>query len=163
MLKNTKPSVTSHGPHFVRSVLCDFGLSIFQYGQGNQLINRYYFRAEHFHLPLPLSFGLASYLCATNKLFLWAIFLCRPFNSLFVHHFWELFLCRTFNSPFFAALAGYFVQSIPWESFFCQPFNPPSFGKLFSCRPSNCPSVYPFGELFLCHPSIRRVIFMPTI
>ena len=37
--ENTKPSVTSHGPHFVRSVLCDFGLSIFQYGPGNQLIN----------------------------------------------------------------------------------------------------------------------------
>ena len=28
--------------YFVRSVLCDFGLSIFQYGSGNQLINRYY-------------------------------------------------------------------------------------------------------------------------
>ena len=40
--ENTKPSVTSHGPHFVRSVLCDFGLSIFQYRPGNQLINSYY-------------------------------------------------------------------------------------------------------------------------
>ena len=40
--ENTKPSVTSHGPHFVRFVLCDFGLSIFQYGPGNQLINRSY-------------------------------------------------------------------------------------------------------------------------
>ena len=38
--ENTKPSVTLHGPQFVRSVLCDFGLSIFQYRQGNQLINR---------------------------------------------------------------------------------------------------------------------------
>ena len=27
---------------FVRSALCDFGLSIFQYGPDNQLINRYY-------------------------------------------------------------------------------------------------------------------------
>ena len=32
----------SHKPHFVPSVLCDFGLSIFQYGPGNQLINGYY-------------------------------------------------------------------------------------------------------------------------
>ena len=39
--ENTKPAVTSHGPHFVRSVLCDFGLSIFQYGPRNQLLNRY--------------------------------------------------------------------------------------------------------------------------
>ena len=38
--KNTKPSVTSHGIHFVRFVLCDFGLGTFQYGPGNQLINR---------------------------------------------------------------------------------------------------------------------------
>ena len=38
--ENTKPSVTSHGPHFVQYVLCDLGLSIFQYGPGNQLINR---------------------------------------------------------------------------------------------------------------------------
>ena len=36
--ENTKPSVTSHGTHFLRSVLCDFRLSIFQYGPGNQLI-----------------------------------------------------------------------------------------------------------------------------
>ena len=28
---NTKPSVTSHGPHYVRSVPCDFRLSIFQF------------------------------------------------------------------------------------------------------------------------------------
>ena len=39
---NTKPSATSHGLHFVRSVLCDFGLSICQYGPGNELINRCY-------------------------------------------------------------------------------------------------------------------------
>ena len=37
--ENTKPLVTSHGPHFVRSVLCDFGLSIFKYGPGNQFKN----------------------------------------------------------------------------------------------------------------------------
>ena len=36
--ENTKPSITSY---FVRSVLYDFGLSIFQYEAGNQLINRY--------------------------------------------------------------------------------------------------------------------------
>ena len=40
--ENTKPSVTAHGPHIVRSVFCDFGLSIFQYGPGNQLIKRQY-------------------------------------------------------------------------------------------------------------------------
>ena len=40
--ENTKPSVTSRGRHFVRSVLCHFGLSIFQYGPGDQLIDRYY-------------------------------------------------------------------------------------------------------------------------
>ena len=34
--------VYEHYNHFVRSVLCDFGLSIFQYGLGNQLINRHY-------------------------------------------------------------------------------------------------------------------------
>ena len=39
--EHTKPSIRSHGPHFVRPVLCDFGLCIFQYGLGNQLINRY--------------------------------------------------------------------------------------------------------------------------
>ena len=39
LLKNTKPSVTSHGPHFFQSVLCDFGFSIFQYGPCNQLID----------------------------------------------------------------------------------------------------------------------------
>ena len=40
--ENTKPSVTSHESHIVRSVLCDFGLSISQYRPGNQLKNRYY-------------------------------------------------------------------------------------------------------------------------
>ena len=34
-----KPSVKSHGLHFVWFVLCDFGLSILQYGPGNQLID----------------------------------------------------------------------------------------------------------------------------
>ena len=56
--------------------------------------------------------------------------------------------------------------SISWESylcvvhsfgklFSCRPFNCPSvhpFGELFSCRPFNCPSVHPFGELFSCRP-----------
>ena len=32
--ENTKPSVTSRGPHFVRFVLCDFGLSIFSVRSG---------------------------------------------------------------------------------------------------------------------------------
>ena len=53
--ENTKPSVTSHGPHFVRSVLCDFGLSIFQYGLSNKLINRQYYPE---HLDLKFSFPL---------------------------------------------------------------------------------------------------------
>ena len=39
--ENIKPSVMSHGPHFFRSVLCDFGLRIFHCGTDNQLINRY--------------------------------------------------------------------------------------------------------------------------
>ena len=36
---NTKPEVTWYGPNEVRSVQSDWGLSIFQYGPGNQLIN----------------------------------------------------------------------------------------------------------------------------
>ena len=28
------------------------------------------------------------------------------------------------------------------------------------CRPFNSPPIRPFGELFLCHPSLRRVIFV---
>ena len=46
--EKTKPSVTSHGLHFVRAVLCDFELSIFQYGPGNQLINRYYYMTNSY-------------------------------------------------------------------------------------------------------------------
>ena len=40
--ENSKASVTSHGPHFVWPVLCDFELSVFQYGPGNQFINKQY-------------------------------------------------------------------------------------------------------------------------
>ena len=38
--QNAKPSSTSHGPYFVRSILCDFGIGSFQYGPVRQLINR---------------------------------------------------------------------------------------------------------------------------
>ena len=38
----------SDGSHFIRSVLCDLRIGIFQYGQGNQTINRYYCHANFF-------------------------------------------------------------------------------------------------------------------
>ena len=38
-MKNTEPEVTWYGPNEVRSVRRDWGLSIFKYGPGNQLIN----------------------------------------------------------------------------------------------------------------------------
>ena len=104
------------------------------------------------------------------------IFLCPPFNSPFVHHFRELFFCRTFKSPFVHLFGKLFLcrpfnsPSVypfelffgPWENYF-RADHSPSFGKLFLCRPFNYPPVHPFGELLLWHPSLCRVIFMPTI
>ena len=58
-------------------------------------------------------------------------------------------------------LASYFCAIHPLGKLFsCRPFNSPSFGEFFLCRPYN---VHRFGELFFFHPSLGRVIFVPTI
>ena len=55
------------------------------------------------------------------------------------------------------------MSSTPWASYFRADhliLHPLVF---FLCRPYNSPSVHRFGELFLCHPSLGRVFFVPTI
>ena len=53
------------------------------------------------------------------------------------------------------------MPSIPWASYFrayhliLHPL-----ASYFSCQSFNSPPIHPLGELFLCHPSLRRVIFV---
>ena len=112
----------------------------------------------------------------------------RPFGELFLCHPSLRRVILVLSNPwasYFRAiylilhpLASYFRadhltlrRSIPLASYFCtvQPlgelfscylFDSPSFGELFLCRPFNSPPIHPIDELCLCHPSLRRVIFV---
>ena len=88
----------------------------------------------------------------------------HPLASYFcvVHSLGELFSCQPFNSPSFWRVI--LVPSIPWASYFrayhliLHPL-----ASYFSCQSFNSPPIHPLCELFLCHPSLRRVIFVLSI
>ena len=99
-------------------------------------------------------------------------FLCRPSlgesyfhaDHLILHPLASYFNVYHLTLHTSIPLASYFCAIHPLGKLFsCGPFNSPVFGKLFSCLPYNSPPIHPFGELFLCHPSLGRAIFVPTI